>query len=345
MITNIFNVMPEPAEIPRAINGVKDVENNGQKIKWMPEGVTPKKVIVNSTGDPENLTEEQLQSLAVYEKVAARLIQNTAPVDIAKVEHLVEWKRWFLGAKGKVPLEHLPSPSAAKKYIKSKTSTPPGSPDTRGSFEAYQAPFLLFNARELNLYNSEQDYVELCALEFSMHHSGLLYLYKEVSVSVDRPCVLKFDINQSTTGPTRLHCEDGPAVRYADGESAYFWRGLEVEKRIIMDPESITKKEIDAQNNAEMRRVLMERFGFDKYLASSKVKPLASDKFGVLYKMSAGTPEEYLLIHVINGSKEPDGSFKSYFLHTRGNFKTPLEAVASTYGVPTNIYEEIVARS
>src|SRR5262249_3700986 len=43
------------------------------------------------------------------------------------------------------------------------------------------------------------------------------------------------------------------------------WRGVPVDARIVFRPETITTAEILAERNAELRRVLLERFGFERF--------------------------------------------------------------------------------
>lgn len=73
------------------------------------------------------------------------------------------------------------------------------------------------------------------------------------------PDVLKRD-NQ-----LRLHGEDGPAVHFRDDFEVYLWHGVKIPKHWIMDKSSITKKEMLAEKNIEMRRVLREILGGEEY--------------------------------------------------------------------------------
>lgn len=103
----------------------------------------------------------------------------------------------------------------------------------------------------------------------------------------------------------RLHSETGPAIKVVpsdwdgirllntfdnggddwegneDGCVVYFWHGLEIpplNARVIIEhPEQITAKYIDTLANAELRRVAIERMGFDKYLLEAKAKVLHTE--------------------------------------------------------------------
>lgn len=61
---------------------------------------------------------------------------------------------------------------------------------------------------------------------------------------------------------------------YPDGWSIWAWHGVRVEQHVIERPETITLKEIKGEQNAEIKRILMERMGWEKYLRAVKAKVL-----------------------------------------------------------------------
>ena len=112
----------------------------------------------------------------------------------------------------------------------------------------------------------------------------------------------------------RLH-HDSHAAVISNLEDIYFWHGVFVQKSVICNPESITLQDIQSEKNAEVRRVLIERFGEVRYLEESGLEPIASDeKFGTIYTeiLNAGRP--ICRLRVINRSPELDGSYKPYWL-------------------------------
>jgi hypothetical protein len=56
------------------------------------------------------------------------------------------------------------------------------------------------------------------------------------------------------------------------------WRGVAVDERVAFSPELITAEEILAEPNAERRRVLLERMGYDAFLAHAKATTLDEDR-------------------------------------------------------------------
>jgi hypothetical protein len=141
-------------------------------------------------------------------------------------------------------------------------------------------------------------------------------------------------------GSHRLHCETGPAIAWPDGWGVYAVHGVRVPARIIERPESITHGEITSEKNAEIRRVMMERYGLDRYLADCGAKPIHADEYGELYRMPGMTLP---LVRVVNSTPEPDGTSNIYVLTAaREDCRTAHDAVASTFGLTADQYQPAV---
>ena len=63
-----------------------------------------------------------------------------------------------------------------------------------------------------------------------------------------------------------LHCEDGPALEYRDGFKIWAIEGICVNEQIVISPESQSVKDIQDENNDEVRRVRLNRLGWHRYL-------------------------------------------------------------------------------
>jgi len=72
------------------------------------------------------------------------------------------------------------------------------------------------------------------------------------------------------------------------------WRGVTVPARVALDPESITMREVVRENNAERRRVLVERMGYDRFMSESQADVLDRDH-------DAGGPRELLGVYIGEG--------------------------------------------
>jgi hypothetical protein len=75
----------------------------------------------------------------------------------------------------------------------------------------------------------------------------------------------------------RLHCETGPALGYPDKFAIWSWHGTRVPQHVIEAPETITINEIRKQDNAEVRRVMIERMGWEKFCSEAKLKVIHTD--------------------------------------------------------------------
>ena len=56
------------------------------------------------------------------------------------------------------------------------------------------------------------------------------------------------------------------------------WRGVPIDHRIAFQPETIRVQEILAESNAESRRVLLERFGLERFLTEANAEVLDEDR-------------------------------------------------------------------
>jgi hypothetical protein len=70
----------------------------------------------------------------------------------------------------------------------------------------------------------------------------------------------------------RLHNESGPAVRYRDGYSVWAINGIRVNEQIVMRPETLTVEQINNEANQDIRSIMIDRFGWPKYLEKSNAK-------------------------------------------------------------------------
>jgi hypothetical protein len=55
------------------------------------------------------------------------------------------------------------------------------------------------------------------------------------------------------------------------------WRGVPIDERIAFRPETITTQEILDQPNSELRRVLLERMGYESFLSEAKAQVIDHD--------------------------------------------------------------------
>lgn len=71
-----------------------------------------------------------------------------------------------------------------------------------------------------------------------------------------------------------LHNEDGPSVLYADGFKLWTIDGISVDEQIVMRPETQTIAQINKEDNADVKAIRIQRFGWPRYIAESNSKLL-----------------------------------------------------------------------
>jgi hypothetical protein len=183
-----------------------------------------------------------------------------------------------------------------------------------------------------------KDYVLRC---------GWMYAYKEVAFVSSRPIEIHFDAGQ------RLHSEVGMAVRFRDGWGLYAWHGLRMPPNrewIVADRAALTAKKIDEEENTEFRRVMLEVYGFERYLAERAATTIDADELHgqprrLLQVTVGNTPLR--VVEVVNGSDEPDGTRRKFVLGAaRASDRilpaTAHAAVAASYGISAKTYREAV---
>ena len=88
----------------------------------------------------------------------------------------------------------------------------------------------------------------------------------------DGPAVEKADGSKKWYLHGELHRENGPALISASGVQEWYLNGVEVTEQIVMHPETLNVNQIKKERNAEVRAIMIERYGWQLYLADSKAK-------------------------------------------------------------------------
>lgn len=169
---------------------------------------------------------------------------------------------------------------------------------------------------------------------YTLRCGAFAYTFRHCSVFVCKnPVSIKVD------SKNRLHCDDGPAVEFADGYALYCWAGLNIDPDLVVNPKSLTIERIDAEQNIELRRVMIEKFGTARFVHESGAVLIAEDECGELLRKEIPGDEPIQLVKVTNSTPEPDGTFKTYFLRVPPDMVSPREAVAWTFGLNPDEYD------
>lgn len=114
--------------------------------------------------------------------------------------------------------------------------------------------------------------------------------------------------------------------------------GVRVPAEIIEHPDQITIGTINEQPNAEIRRVMVDLYGADRYLVDAGAKLIHSDKCGKLWHTNMDGDEPLVMVEVINSTPEPDGSYRHYLLRVPPTMQRARQAVAWTFEMDEKDY-------
>ena len=168
---------------------------------------------------------------------------------------------------------------------------------------------------------------------------GWLQPHERTCWLAERPNLLRGDARD------RLHNADGPALRFPDGWSVWAWKGVEVPRSVIEAPETVTLAAIDAEQNVQVRRCMIEIMTPERYVAQGGADRVAEDETGILWRRTWPAFDAWAAVEVINATPEPDGTRKHFFLQVPAHIRTAREAVAWTYGLNPNVYANLVVRT
>ena len=191
------------------------------------------------------------------------------------------------------------------------------------AYVAYLRDVLGWDDPVLERFRVDEDLATSC---------GWAWWHENVLAISDRPS----EIHRDTEG--RLHNPSGPSIVYRDGWALHHVNGVAVPADVIEQPDSLTVDRIDGEQNTEVRRVMVDRYGAGRYLENAGAQEIDRSRFGTLYRREMGDDEPLVMVRVRNSTPEPDGSIKDYFLRVPPEMRTAIEAVAWTFDVSAAEY-------
>nr|WP_107058068.1 hypothetical protein [Streptomyces globisporus] len=178
--------------------------------------------------------------------------------------------------------------------------------------------------------------LRLAGLVAVAEHAGWWWPYENAVVLCERPV----ELHRDEAG--RLDRGDGPALAFRDGFALHAWRGMQVSAEFLAGLTDLTPERIRKEENAELRRVMLEYYGYDRYLAASGARHEHSDGTGVLWRIELADDEDVVMVEVVNSTPEPDGTRRTYWLRVPPRTRTAREGVAWTFGLRPEEYEPLV---
>ena len=169
---------------------------------------------------------------------------------------------------------------------------------------------------------------------------GWWYPRDGVCIVCERPSTIRMAEN-------RLHCGNGPAVKFRDGWSLYRWHGVAVPEKLILAPDSYTREDYQHEQNAEVRRAAQEILG-ERFWQLLDLKEIHRCTVGrgdyaqeaVLWRTREADPvaEKHIqYVGVVCHSTE-----RQYMLCVPDTVTNAAAAVAWTFDVPAEVYAPLV---
>ncbi|MEZ0260825.1 MAG: DUF6745 domain-containing protein [Alphaproteobacteria bacterium] len=170
---------------------------------------------------------------------------------------------------------------------------------------------------------------KLGGLIAAAQETGGFWPFENTAIIVARPAAMKYD------DARRLHCESGPAIRYADGWGSFAWHGVRVPKAWIMDKAMLAPRTALQWRNVEQRRAACEIVGWHKILQLLNARVIDKDdnpQIGELLEVIIPElgPERFLRVQC--------GTGRIFALPVPPTMRSALQANAWTYGLAPNDY-------
>jgi len=159
-------------------------------------------------------------------------------------------------------------------------------PETpRSLFKEIYLTQLYISSLGLNLSQKAQEILRGQKLLFE--HCGFIFPFEKICAVCDRPRHLRFD------SQNRLHAEGEPAIEFADGWKFYYYHGVRLpEKYGQVHPNQWQSQWLLTEENAELRRVLIQGIGYERLIQELSAKQRDSW-------------QEYALLQIDNADVEP----------------------------------------
>lgn len=160
----------------------------------------------------------------------------------------------------------------------------------------------------------------------------------------DSPSVCKID------GPNSdRHNETGPAFQW-EGFELYYWNNTLIPPWFIENKlnGTLSSKDVTKESNQEMRRILMQIYGWRNWIHDEGAKVIHEDVINgspyTLYETRNENNENVHILKCIDGSLK-NGNYQEYYLVTHRDMNTCLESVANSYGLTPEQYTAALFRT
>jgi len=218
----------------------------------------------------DKLTPEQEALIPVYRDKWIAIGKSCEPCDLEQSKHFARLAYAAAGLECPEKFYLVDSPMAAAKLEVNLRGENPNATNLQTAINNQ-----VFGYHEAGWLSYYEFMLEVVGIKECEKLEGLIGLAKNCGWwSPYDDCVI-FQHRHSelhTDDNFRLHNESGPAVRYRDGYSVWAIDGIRVNEKIVMRPETLTVQEINAESNQDVRSIMINRFGWARYLQESKAE-------------------------------------------------------------------------
>lgn len=158
-------------------------------------------------------------------------------------------------------------------------------------------------------------------------NAGWWWPLTDCVIVTDRPMML----NRDSEG--RMHSDTQAAIAYGDGWSIWASHGVMVPQQVIEAPHTLTVEQIVAEPNAQVKSVMLERYGMETFMKNANAKQIDASDFGKLITADIGETDPLVMVQVTCPSTDHD-----YLLRVPPHMKRAREAVAWTFDMEENEY-------
>jgi len=200
-----------------------------------------------------------------------------------------------------------------------------------GSLDAYWIAFYEFPHLYIKKIYTDAQWERLLRYDVIARNAFWWYPFEEACFVCDRPSQINVDER------FRLHSFSNPAIEFTDGWKLYYIHGVQVRDYVVENPNLITPAKISKQANVEVRRIMLDLYGWDRYLVATKTKPIHQDEFGTLYHRHINEDEDLVMVRVKDATTD-----REYFLRVPPTIQTAKEAVAWTFEQDAKDYQPTI---
>lgn len=262
----------------------------------------------------ETMTEDE--ALDFYANKGTALALSTDAIDQECIPAAFDYLKSEIGIQGdNIPTVYAAGPREAWNVVRKHLAIPDEEefpfiePGYQGNLHAR---LLAWSGYHRDI--SKVDFKDTGIDQFAYFAERLHYVFtlEEVFVFCDRPIADRRKGISSVRGPDGKgvitgdlttanydrHCEDGPALEYADGTKAWFIDGVMVDEKIVLRPHEQSLKEIQEDTDNDRRRIRIARYGWPRFLreCGAIAQDTALDRGEALFELASETYNLFVCI-------------------------------------------------